>query len=259
MNTKSSIQTSHTEHRDPLTGLSRIARSSLPDNSAIAAAARHRVSAFGFRFSDLPLLLFALAACAGLTGCSFLKPAKATARYFVLTPMPAAEPAKVAPGALAVGVGQVKLPAYLFNTSVAVRQGTNEVEYLPSALWAERLDTGFQRVLAANLAILLPTDHIHLSAWQKDAVAAEVYVTIEQFDADATGRGVLVARWRILSPGGEKMLKAGGSRLARQGPPPDDGASGAIATLSDLVADFSRQLAQALQEATSGQAAPVTK
>jgi len=259
MNTTLTTRTSHTEHRDPLTGLPRTARPSLPDTSAITAAAGHRISAFGFRFSDLANLLLALAAGACLTGCSFLKPAKATARYFVLTPMPAAEPAKVAPGALAVGVGQVKLPAYLFNTSVAVRKGTNEVEYLPSALWAERLDTGFQRVLAADLAIVLPTDRIQLSAWQKDAVAAEVYVTLDQFDVDAGGRGVLVARWRILSPGGEKILKAGGGRLVRLGPPPGDGASGAIATLSNLVADFSRQLAQALQEATSGQVAPVSK
>ena len=52
------------------------------------------------------------------------------------------------------------------------------------------------------------------------------------------------------------MLKAETSRLSRQGPPPDEGASGAVATLSDLLADFSRQLAQALREATSGQAAP---
>ena len=149
-----------------------------------------------------------------------------------------------------MGLGQVKLPAYLFNTSLAVRKGTNEIDYLPSALWAERLDTGFQRVLAANLAIVLPTDHIQLSAWQKDDVAAEVYVTIEQFDVDASGRGVLVAQWRVLSPGGEKILKAGGSRLTHQGPTPDAGASGAVATLSELVADFSRQLAQALKETT---------
>ncbi len=120
-----------------------------------------------------------------------------------------------------MGVGQVKLPAYLFDTSLAVRKGTNEIDYLPSALWAERLDTGFQRVLAANLATLLPTDQIRLSAWRSEDVAAEVYVTIEQFDVDATGRGVLVAWWRILSPGGEKTLKAGESRLARQGPSPD--------------------------------------
>ena len=103
-------------------------------------------------------------------------------------------------------------------------------------------------MLAANLAIVLPTDRIRLSAWQREDVAAEVYVTIEQFDVDAGGRGVLVAWWRILSPGGEKTLKAGESRLTarvrRRRPIP----SGAVATLSELVAEFSRQLAQALQE-----------
>ena len=73
-------------------------------------------------------------------------------------------------------------------------------------------------------------------------------MTIEQFDVDASGQGVLIARWRILSPGGEKILKAGGARLSRQGPRPDAGASSAVATLSELVADLSRQLAQALKE-----------
>jgi uncharacterized lipoprotein YmbA len=193
-------------------------------------------------------LVFVFTLSAGFTACGFLKPARPTARHFVLTPLPATGPGPVTSNALAVGLGQVKLPAYLFETSLAVRKGTNEIEYLTSALWAERLDTGLQRVLAANLAILLPTDRLLLSAWQKDAVAAEVYVTIDQFDVDAAGRGVLLARWRILAPGGEKVLKTGGSRFARQGPAADASASGAIATLSDLVADLSRQLAQAVRE-----------
>ena len=131
MNAESSIRTFHTEVRGPLTGLSWIARFSRPDNSTIPASAHLRISGCGFpwligvRFSDLPLLLLVLAAWAGLTGCGFLKPAKSTARYYVLTPV-AATP--TGSGSLAVGLGQVKLPAYLFNTSVAVRQGTNEVE-----------------------------------------------------------------------------------------------------------------------------------
>jgi uncharacterized lipoprotein YmbA len=147
---------------------------------------------------------------------------------------------------LAVGVGQVKLPAYLFNTSLAVRNGTNEIEYLARALWAERLDTGIQRVLAANLATLLPTDQIRFSSWRSEDVAAEVHVAIEQFDVDSSGGGVLVAWWRILSPGGEKTLKAGECRVERQGPSPDANPSGAVATLSDLMAVLSRQLAQAI-------------
>ena len=142
----------------------------------------------------------------------------------------------------------MKLPAYLFDTSLAVRKGTNEIVYLPSVLWAERLDTGLQRVLAANLATLLPTDQIRLSAWRSEDVSAEVYVTIEQFDVDSSGRAVLFAWWRILSPGGEKILRTGECRLSREGPSPDANPSGAVATLSDLIADFSRQLEQVLKE-----------
>jgi uncharacterized lipoprotein YmbA len=183
-----------------------------------------------------------------LTGCGFLKPAESTARYFVLTPMPVTEKASATSGSLALGVGQIKLPPYLFNTSLAIRKDANEVEYLPSAIWAEPLATGFERVLAADLAIDLPTDYIYLSVWPKDAVSAEVYVAIEQFDVDTNGRGVLVAGWRILSPGGEKLLKSGNSRLSRQGQAASTGASQTVATLSQLVGDLSHELAQAVQE-----------
>lgn len=189
---------------------------------------------------------------AGVSGCSFLKPARSTARHHVLSPVPAIGATTVAPGSpIAVGLGQVRIPAYLFNSSLAVRKGTNEIEYLPSTFWAERLDSGFQRVLAANLAILLPTDRISLSVWQRSEVMAEVYVTLEQFDVDASGRGVLVTRWRILSPGGDKVLKAGSSRLSHQGPPPASGVSASIGTLSELVAAFAGQLASSLKETTS--------
>jgi len=195
-------------------------------------------------------LLLALAVALSLTGCfGFLKPAKATARHFVLSSLPAAESATAPSGAAGIGVGPIKLAAYLFNTSFAVRKGTNEIDYLSSTFWAERLDTGLQRVLAANLATLLPTDQIRLSAWQPADVSAEVYVAVEQFDVDARGQGVIVAWWRVLSPGGEKTLKAGECRLSRPGPPPDTDPAGAVATLSGLAAELSRQLAQAVKEA----------
>lgn len=208
-------------------------------------------SAFQTGIQSAALLAVMATLCTGVSGCGLLKPAKPTARHFVLSPLPAIGSATVTPGSIAVGLGPVKVPTYLFNNSLAVRTGTNEIEYLPSTFWAERLDTGFQRVLAANLAILLPSDRVLLSAWQRNEVMAEVYVILEQFDVDATGRGVLVARWRILSPGGDEVLKAGSVRLWRQGPAPDRGVSGAIGTLSELVADFAGQLASALKETRS--------
>ena len=158
-----------------------------------------------------------------------------------------------------MGVGPVKMAAYLFNTSFAVRKGTNEIDYLPATFWAERLDIGLQRVLAANLATLLPTDQIRLSAWQNADVSAEVYVSVEQFDVDARGQGMIVAWWRVLSPGGEKTLKAGECRLARQGPAPDADPSGAVATLSELAADLSRQVAQAVKETAPASGEPADR
>ena len=186
--------------------------------------------------------------CACLTGCSFLKPAPDTSRHFVLTPLPATEMANVTLGASRVGVVRVKIPAYLFNSSLAVRKGANEIVYPPDTLWAERLDTVIPRVLAADLSSLLPTDKIRMSVEPSDDLATKIGVTIEQFDVSSSGQAVLVARWRILSPGGEKVMRAGESHLSRSGPAPDTDPSGAVVTLSDLIADLSRQLAHALND-----------
>ena len=201
-------------------------------------------------------ILLGAFACLCLTGClSFLKPATTSARYFILTPLPA-KTNVVTPNPVAVGVGRVNLPEYLLDTSLAVRRGTNEIDYLLLSVWSERLDGGLQKTLAANLATLLPTDQIRLSAWRSDDVSVEVHVAIEQFDVDAQGTGALVAWWRIVSPGGEKTLKAGTSRFTRKGPSPDSDPSGAVVTLSDLVADLSRQLSEAI---ASNQPAAVTR
>jgi uncharacterized lipoprotein YmbA len=192
--------------------------------------------------------LLGLAVCLNLTGCfGFLKPAQLITRSFVLTPLPAPVPGSNKTAALAVGVGQVKVPTYLLNSALAVRQGTNEITYSESVVWAERLDAGIQRVLAANLGIILATDQVRLTRWRVDEVAAEVYVVFERFDIDAAGQGFLVARWRILGPGGEKALKTGESRLSREGPLPAADPSGAVGTLSDLLGDLSHQVAGAIQ------------
>jgi uncharacterized lipoprotein YmbA len=192
--------------------------------------------------------LMLLVACTFITGCfGFLKPAESTARHFVLTPLPAGQETQTR-GTFGVGLGQVNVPPYLFDTSLAVRKGTNEISYLTSVLWAERLNNGLQRVLAANLMALIPAAQIRLSAWQSEEVSAEVHVSIQQFDVDTGGHAVLVAWWRVLSPGGEKTLSTGETHLAHSGPPPDVDPSGSVATLSQLVGDFSRQLADVIKE-----------
>ena len=185
------------------------------------------------------------ALCATLTGC-FSANTVAT-RHFMLAPATIATNATTG---VRLGIGVVKMPDYVLHNSLAVRKNDGEVTYLETAVWAERLDKDFARALAANLAEMIPTDQIRLGAWRTDDVAVEVHVTVEQFDVDQSGKGRLEAWWRITAPGGAKVLKSGEANLTKAGQPPASDAENIVTTMSDLTADFSRTLAQAVREAT---------
>ncbi|HEX9048030.1 MAG TPA: PqiC family protein [Verrucomicrobiae bacterium] len=194
-------------------------------------------------------LLFAVACSLLVTGCfGLFKPDAVETRRFLLTPTCESATNTNTPP-VALGLGQVKLPAYLKGASIVMRQGSNEIAYLPRALWSERLDAGVQRVLAANLAALLPADPVRQSAWSQDEVAVGVYVTIEQFEMQASGGAVLVASWRVVSPGGARLLKSGRCRIANGGAHSPGDAAAAVAGMSALLDDFSRQLAQSIRDA----------
>ncbi len=194
-----------------------------------------------------PWLVFIAVTGMLLTGCLF-KPAPVAPRHFVLAPISTNDPASAGNGHLPVGIGFVKLPSYLLRDSMAVRNGANEIEYLENALWAERLDQCFQQTLAANLARLLPSNRIYLADWGRAQVAAAVFVKVQQFDVDIDGRGTLIAQWRITVPDSDIPLNSGDARLARTGPSPRGKPEIIATTLSELAAEFSRELAESIRE-----------
>jgi uncharacterized lipoprotein YmbA len=185
------------------------------------------------------------------SGCMF-KPVAVSTRHFVLAPIPTNEARPVAQTGseqMSVGIGFVKMPSYLLRDSMAVRNGANEIEYLDGAVWSERLDESFQRDLAANLANLLPSDSIYLTDWGHHQVMVAVYITVQQFDVDISGRGKLIAQWRITAPGSDVPLKSGRTLLERTGASPRGKPEAIAETLSGLAAQFSRDLAQSIREA----------
>jgi uncharacterized protein len=196
------------------------------------------------------LFRFALVSATGLllAGC-LLKPTTVSVRRFVLAPLPASAGAPATNTDLALGIGLVKMPAYLLRNALALRKGTNELEYVEDALWAEPLDQGFQRTLAANLSQLLSTEQIYLSSWGAEQVKLRVFVNVEQFDVDTRGKGRLIAWWRLTAPGSEHLVKSGKADLTRSGPSPRGNPQAIVATLSALTGEFSRQLAEAIREA----------
>ena len=181
-----------------------------------------------------------------LQGC-LLKTATVTPRHFVLASIPSNESAPVATGQVSVAIGFVKMPSYLLRDQLAVRTGANEIEYLENALWAERLDQSFQRALTVNLTQLLSSDGTRLTEFGLRQPAAKVFVTVQQFDVDTHGHGVLIAQWRISTPDSDAPLKSGDARMTR-GVSPRSNPQVIATTLSDLTADFSRDLAQSIRD-----------
>lgn len=184
-----------------------------------------------------------------LTGCLF-RAATVSPRHFVLStisPDPKDPPAATA-RPLSVGIAHVKMPPYLLRDSIAFRDGANEIGYLEDATWGERLDQCFQRTLAANLSQLLPSDSVYAVDSARNQTMMCVLVSMQQFDVDTRGRGTLIAQWSITVPEQELPFKSGRAELFKSGLPPRGHPEAIATTLSDLAANFSRQLAQALQE-----------
>jgi uncharacterized lipoprotein YmbA len=197
-------------------------------------------------------ILTALAAA--LAGCLNLKPRERPVRHFVLTPMDPA-PVSAAPAAalgFSVGLAPVGVPGYVRGSSLAVRTAANELRYDELWQWAERLEDGIPRVVAVNLGGLLPEIQVRRSAWRREDVACELYLTVDRFEVDETGRGSLVARWRITAPGAGAVLRHGQVTQAREGPPPTTDPAGSVATLSRLLEDLARQLAPEVSAAARG-------
>jgi uncharacterized lipoprotein YmbA len=138
----------------------------------------------------------------------------------------------------------------LLRDSIAVQNGTDEVQYLENALWAERLDHNFERTVAANLSTLLSSDSIYTGNWSPDQVVLRVTIQVEKFEVDTHGNGTLVARWRIKPRQSDQPPKTGVARASRTGDSLALKPEAIVEILSGLTADFSRELAQALRESS---------
>ena len=182
-----------------------------------------------------------------MTGCLF-KSSPVTVRHFILAPISTNTPSLGPAEHLSVGIGAVKMPSYLLRDSLAVRNGANEIEYLENARWGERLDQCFQRTLVANLSKLLGSNEIYSTDWGRSQASARVSISVEQFEVDTRGHGTLIAHWRITAPDTGTPLKSGTARLERAGASPRGNPEVIAKTLSDLAAEFSRDLAQAIRE-----------
>ena len=184
-------------------------------------------------------------ALVGASGCGGTK----ETRLYVLNPLPATErPRDASPrGNPAIGLFPVSLPEQLDRPQIVTRVGDNMLQLAEFDQWAAPLQENFTRVLAGNLAVLVPTERVSVFPWGKaGSPDYEVAVEVARFEGSLGGDCSLVAHWTVLRRG-EKTAPVSGTSSHRE--PAGDSFATLVAAHSRLVAALSRDIATALKAA----------
>ena len=178
-------------------------------------------------------------------GCASSEPT----RFYVLTPayqmeeMPS-EPSGGKP--LAVGVGPIRLPDYLDRPQITDGSSGNRLTLAEFDRWAEPLESGFSRVLAENLSVLLGTDRVLLFPWKhRDRIDCHITVDVVRFDGGPGEQVSLITRWTVFGPDGNELVPLRGSRVVvqRQG----SGYEVLTRAMSDAIGKLSDEIASAIK------------
>lgn len=173
-----------------------------------------------------------------LSACGQSAPSK----FFVLSAQP--DPPQAKPQVRAhttIALGAINLPGALDRPQIARRLGPNEIDYAEDERWAGPLDEMMRRVLAADLAPLLPVGATLVPTDSAAPATVTIAVDISRFDADAKGKVTLEAGWEMLGKNGAAIGTAADARIAD----PGSGPSGAAVTaaMSRALADLAGRIA----------------
>jgi uncharacterized lipoprotein YmbA len=144
-------------------------------------------------------------------------------------------------------VGPIRLAMYLDRTDVVIRNSQNEVEIADFASWAGPLPENFSRVLAENLSLWLNTKKVAIFPGSKVPIYSyNINMNVTRFDGRPGENAQLRARWVILDKKRKTILFNEHTVLNQ--PTENDSIESLVASQSRLVADFSREIAEAIKD-----------
>jgi uncharacterized lipoprotein YmbA len=145
-----------------------------------------------------------------------------------------------------VGVGPVELPAYLRRPQIMIREARNELRSSEANRWAGELEADVARVLAQNLALLLPSHRVSTFPWMNPTVLDyRVSLRIDRFERGPDGNVSLQAGWMLVAGKGSDVLTARRSDIDQ--PTADRSYSAVVNSMSDALAELSREIATAVR------------
>jgi uncharacterized protein len=189
----------------------------------------------GLRLASLIVATIVLASCAAR---------EPFPRFFVLTPT--SDSMSGHAGGTSVFVRRVEVPAYLVRLSLVTMRGGSEADYAETARWAEPLDQGVARAVAANLNRRSGITAFGFSPAAPPGLHRyDVQIRLERFEGTDSGDVVLAAHWQLSTADGSSVTSRR-TEIHRSGWVPGD-YPGLVRLLSDAVAEMSGQIARAIR------------
>ena len=150
-------------------------------------------------------------------------------------------------------MGAITLPKYLDRPQIVTRASGHQLVLGEFDRWAEPLPDNVARVLAENLARLIPTDHILLNPWPRSAALDyQVGVEVWQFDGELGGESALLALWSLLDEAERPLLT---QRASLTSPVGGRDYQAMVQALNQMLEALSRDIAAAIQRLASPAAA----
>ena len=156
----------------------------------------------------LAVLLLLMVLCpALLSGCGKSAPS----RFYILDPvmLDAGQlPRAGGERCTTIGVGPVRIPAYLDRQQMVTRLGPNRLDLADFDKWAEPLEENLSRVCAQNLENELCTKKVAVFPWPSSRdVDFQVVMDILRLDGSLGQQASLHVRWQVLDGQG-RLLQA---------------------------------------------------
>lgn len=142
---------------------------------------------------------------------------------------------------LVLGVGPIAVADYLDRSQIIIRESDTKLELAEFDRWAGNPAKEIQRVLGANLALLLGTEQIAHYPWRSGINPdMTVEATIERFEYASDGNVWLVAGWQVLADNGRRVVAFRRSTLHKES---GNSYAEISESLSGLLAELSASIA----------------
>jgi uncharacterized lipoprotein YmbA len=165
-------------------------------------------------------------------------------------PLPAAA-APLGEPPLTVGVGPVKLPAYIDRPEIVLRVSDYKVDLLTFDNWAAPLDQRFPEALISDMQLQMPFARVIAYPPRLPTPAdVQIEISVERFDVDASGTAVLIANWWLRGPQARPLPYAGKAEVSANAA--ENTMAGRVAALSEAVAKLGRKLVGAVLDVPAG-------